>query len=164
MEVIRETNDKMESLFEQANSNPELKRELMHDPGAVAEKFGVDFKDDEIEHLKKLGALMDLADEIKTGRLYPRPPSFYPMHLWQIEEILEIFTHIMPGSIGPGPIFYPAQEWSFSRPGWVSYSLDGPNGGGSASRWGRPGPIFYPASLINFMKERMSQILQVLQG
>jgi hypothetical protein len=165
MEVKRELDDKMTGLFEQANGDPELKRLLLHDPAAVAEKYGVKFKEIEIENLKKIGSLMDLADEIKIGRLYPFPPIFYPMHVWQIQEILEIFTHIMPGSIGPGPIFYPAESnWAVYRPGWIAYSIEGGNGGGSLSGWGRPGPIFYPASLMNFMKERMEQILQVLQG
>ena len=164
MVVKRELDDKMTGLFEQANGDADLKRELLHDPLAVAEKFGVEFKEIEIEHLKKLGALMDLADEIKTGRLYPRPPIFYPMHIWQIQEILEIFSRIMPGTIGPGPIFYPAEpNWAFYSPSWVSYSFEG-RGGGSGISWGKPGPVFYPASLLNFLKERLSQILQVMQG
>jgi hypothetical protein len=165
MDVKRELDDKMTGLFEKANGDPDLKRQLLHDPASVAEKYGVKFKENEIESLKNIGALMDLADEIKIGRLYPRPPIFYPMHVWQIQEMMEIFTHIMPGSIGPGPIFYPAEpNWAFYRPSWIAYSFEGQGGGGSVSSWGRPGPIFYPASLINFMKERMAQILQVLQG
>jgi hypothetical protein len=165
--------EKMTNLFEQAYSNPELKRRLLHDPREVAAEFKVEFKADEIEQLQKLGGLMDLADEIKTGRLYPRPPIFYPMHVWQIQELLDIFTRLLPGSFGPGPIFYPAQEFgsqtmAFSahafNPGWVSYRGEDFTGGGSASRWVIPGPIFYPASLRNLMKERLVQILQVQQG
>lgn len=165
--------DKMTNLFEQAYSNPELKRRLLHDPRAVAAEYKVEFNSDEIEQLQKLGGLMDLADEIKTGRLYPRPPIFYPMHVWQIQELLEIFTRLLPGSIGPGPIFYPAPDFggqsvAFSarafNPGWISYRGEDPNGGGGTSHWEIPGPIFYPASLRNFMKERLVQILQVQQG
>ncbi|HMD90472.1 MAG TPA: hypothetical protein VKF38_15025, partial [Anaerolineaceae bacterium] len=61
MEEKRELGDKMTGLFEQANGDPELKRLLLHDPAAVAEKYGVKFKEIEIENLKKIGSLMDLA-------------------------------------------------------------------------------------------------------
>jgi hypothetical protein len=165
--------DKMKDLFEQAYSDPELKRELLHNPLAVAKKFGVEFNASEVEQLQKLGGLTDLALEIKTGRLYPRPPSFYPIHVWQIQELLEIISHVLPGTAGPGPIFYPASELGSQtamfaanayNPGWVTYPGDNGSGaGGTGSRWVTPGPIFYPAGLRNFIKQRLVQILQVKQ-
>jgi hypothetical protein len=174
--------DKLADLFEQANRDPALKRDLLRDPRAVAEKFGVKFNDDEVQQLQKLGALSELTEEIKFGRLYPRPPIFYPIHIWQIKELLEIFSRLIPGDIvtypGPGPIFYPA--WDFGqkpvfttrafRPGWVNYPGDDQGGSGSTWKGGVvygggviPGPIFYPASLRNLLKERLLQILQVSQ-
>ncbi len=153
----------MTALFEQAYKDPVLKRKLLHEPRAVAEKFKVEFKPDEIEHLQKLGALMDLADEIKTGRLYPRPPIFYPMHVFQIQEILEIVARIIPGGFHPGPISYRAEPMAFFRPGWNGYPPDDPGGGGGGvvSGWHIPGPIYYPAHLLNFMRESLEEILQV---
>jgi hypothetical protein len=173
--------DKMAGLFDQAHRDPALKAELLRNPHVVAEKFGVEFSDDEVMQLKKLGALTELADDIKFGRLYPRPPIFYPINIWRIKELLDIFTQLIPGDIvtypGPGPIFYPA--WDFSQkpvftarayhPGWVGYPADDQGGGGTVKVGGVfgggvvPGPIFYPASLRNFMKWRLQLILQVSQ-
>lgn len=167
--------DRLAELFEQAHRDPALKRELLRDPRAVADKFDVKFDDDEVQQLQNLGALSELADEIKFGRLYPRPPIFYPIHIWEIKELLEIFSRLIPGNIitypGPGPIFYPASKFggmpAFAarayHPGWVTYPGDDQGGGGGGVYGGGviPGPIFYPASLISFLKERLVQILQV---
>ena len=166
----------MTDLFEQANANPELKRELLHNPGEVGKKFGVEFNEEDIMHLQNLGALADLADEVKFGHLYPPGPIFYPIHIWQIQELVDIFTQLLPGSTfkfpHPGPIFYPAESGSQGvafaatafNPGWVSYRGEDPGGGGGTiSGWKIPGPIFYPAKLRNFMMERLAQILQVKQ-
>lgn len=164
--------EKLAELFEQAHHDLELKHQLLRDPRAVGDKFGVKFSDDEVKQLQQLGGLTELAEEIKVGRLYPRPPIFYPIHVWQIKELLDIFTHLIPG-----PIFYPAPDYSHMpvyttraayNPGWVTYPGDDPGGGGSSGGIHTgggviPGPIFYPAGLRNFIKERLVQILQVKQ-
>jgi len=168
------TEGKFSDLFEQAHRDPELKRELLRDPARVAEKFGVKLEEEEVLQLKKLGALSELAEEIKFGRLYPRPPIFYPINIWEINELVNIFTHLIPGDTitypGPGPIFYPASGFGRNmvfatqayKPGWVTYPGDdqggGVHGGGVIHI---PGPIFYPAGLRMLLKERLSQILQV---
>jgi len=170
---------KLADLFEQAHRDPELKRELLRNPRAVAEKFNVKLDDEEVQNLQKLGALTELADDIKLGRLYPRPPIYYPIHIWQIKELVDIFSHLISAeTITPsGPIFYPApdfgQQVMFAarayRPQWVTYPGDGDSGGGSGVGGGIhgggvvPGPIFYPAGLRRLMIERLVQILQVKQ-
>jgi len=169
--VEKETECKLTNLFEQAHRDPELKRKLLRNPQAVAKEFGVTLQDDEVVQLKKLGMLTEMADEIKFGRLYPRPPIFYPINLWEIQELVDIFTHLIPGGFtGPGPIFYPAdgfgQNMVFAtrayKPGWVTYPGDD-QGGGTVGRGvvHIPGPIFYPASLRVLLKERLAQILRV---
>jgi len=167
--------ENLTKLFEQAHRDPELKRELLRNPQAVAEKFGVKFNEDEVAQLQKLGSLSELAEDIKYGRLYPRPPIFYPIHVWQINELLDIFSHLIPG----GGVTYPGPEplipstygqtamfaMNAYRPGWVTYPGDDGQGGGSGGKgWAIPGPIFYPAGLRNILKERLVQILQVKQG
>ena len=159
-------NKNLTDLFEQVHRDPELKRRLLHDPAALAKERALEFSPEEIDHLKKLGGLMDLAEDINFGRLYPRPPIFYPIQMLQVEELLKIITQLLPGTLGPGPVFYPAGPWVFRRPGWIRYPTDDPTvGGGPRGPWGGggPGPVFYPASLINFMKERLFQIFQIRQ-
>ena len=158
-------NKNLTDLFEQAHRDPEFKRRLLHDPAALAKERDLEFSPEEIGHLQKLGGLMDLTEEISLGRLYPRPPIFYPMQMFQIEELLKIIARLLPGSLGPGPVFYPAGPWVFARPGSVTYPPDDPTtgGGGVIGGWGGPGPVFYPASLVNFMKARLFQILQIRQ-
>lgn len=172
--------DKRVELFEKAHRDPELKKQLIRDPRVVGEKFGVRFGDDEVLQLQKLGAIAELAEEIKFGRLYPRPPIFYPINVWQINDLLDIFTHLIPGNItypGPGPIFYPAPDFGLNvgfamhayPPRWVGYPSDDPGSGGGWKGGGIygggviPGPIFYPAGLRNILKQRLQYILQVKQ-
>jgi hypothetical protein len=179
-ETVKNVDEKREQLFEMANRDPELKKMLIRDPRAVAEKYGVKFSDEEVLELQKLAGIADLVDEVKFGRLYPRPPIFYPIHVWQINDLLEIFSKLIPSDFvgGIGPIFYPAPDYtqrsiSMTRaaypPGWVSYPGDDQGGGGSWKGGGIygggvvPGPIFYPAGLRNILKERLIQILQVKQ-
>lgn len=174
---MKKLDDELTELFEQAHRNPELKRELLRNPEAVAERFGVKLKDEEVQQLQKLGTLSELAEEIKYGRLFPRPPIFYPIDVWRINELLNIFSHLIPGDIitypGPGPIFYPAQPIGRNamfatrayNPDWVTYPGEQGSGKGGGSYAVRliPGPIFYPAGLHNLLKERLSQILQIRQ-
>lgn len=163
-------------LFEKAHQDPELKRELLQNPEAVGERFGVKFSDDEVQQLKKLGALSDLAQEIKYGRLFPPTPIFYPIDIWRVNELLEIFAHLIPGTItypGPGPIFYPAQPFGRNlafttrafNPDWVTYPGEpgAGQGGGGTIRHVIPGPIFYPAGLRMLIRERLVQILKIQQ-
>lgn len=180
-ENVKNIDDKRTELFEMAHRDPSLKKELIRDPRAVADRFGVKFSDQEIQELQKLSVVSELVQEVKYGRLFPRPPIFYPVRVWQINDLLDIFTQLIPsdfvGTIGPGPVFYPADigqqmGGSMTRAGsWVSYPGD-EGGGGGGGRWKGgsifgggvvPGPIFYPARLRNFMKERLIQILQVKQ-
>lgn len=177
--IAKKPDDRLTALFEMAHRDPELKAELLRNPQAVAEKYGVEFSEGEVQQLQNLGALTALTADIKYGRLYPRPPIFYPIHIWEINELLEIFKRLIPGPIfypAPGPIFYPAPP-DFQRfavyaargyhPEWITYPGDDPSGsgsgGGGSGKWGGviPGPIFYPASLISFIRIRLEQILQV---
>ncbi len=135
---MKKSEDRLAELFERAHRDPALKRELFSEPRAVGERFGIKFNDEEVQQFQKLGALSELAEEIKYGRLYPRPPIFYPIHVWEISELLDIFTRLIPGNIVtyPGPIFYPAPEFrkmsGFAarayHPGWVTYPGDDPGG------------------------------------
>jgi len=179
---ISKLDEGLANLFEQANRDPELKRELLRNPKAVAERFGAKFSDDEVLQLQKLGMLSELTEEIKYGRLFPRPPIFYPIDIWRINELVDIFAHLIPGGTvtypGPEPIFYPAHSFGrnmmfnlrYYKPGWVTYPGPEPGGGqgGSGGNVGGgggiiPGPIFYPAGLLNLLKLRLAQILQIRQ-
>ncbi len=147
-----------EDLFEQAHRDPALKSELLRDPKAVAEKFKVQLSEVEIEELKKVGSLVELTEEIKFGRLFKRPPIYYPIHIWQIQELTDIFSHLIEVGINvPGPIFYPIDVAKDHGENIVAG-----NTGGVYLKF-HPEWVFYPASLRQLIKERLVQILQAQQ-
>jgi len=166
---------KFEALFEAANRDPTLKKKLLQNPQAVAEEFGVKFTGPEVDQLKKLGAIVELAEDIKFGRLYPGIPPHvgYPVTVWKARELAGIIRQIIPPPLSgypaqrimrqaagrmamknfqvPGPIFYPPDDWPWGGGGW--------RGGGGVIFY-RPGPIFYPAGWLSQLEATLTQILQ----
>jgi hypothetical protein len=137
---------KKTELFELAHRDPELKRRLLRNPAAVAEEAGVKLEEEEIIQLKKVAALTDLGDDIVYGRLFPRPPIGYPERVWEIEELLDIFSSLV---IGAGPVSSPV--------------VGGEQGESVAMLAYNPIWIKYPASLRNMLKERLVNVLQIAE-
>ncbi|HVN55705.1 MAG TPA: hypothetical protein VMT46_15330 [Anaerolineaceae bacterium] len=165
----------LEALFEAANRDPALKKRLLANPRQVAEEYKVKLEDEDVEQLTKLGALVELADDVRFGRLYQLvdPRIFYPVSVWRVHEVVSIFRDLIP-HIGypapdvfqggrfsgmmrarfPNPIFYPADDTGGGFGGW--------HGGG----WGTvfyPGVIFYPAQLLNRLEAVLAAKLAATQ-
>ncbi len=150
-QITKSVDQKKADLFEQAHRDPELKRLLLQNPQAAAERCGVKLEEDEVEQLKKLGALSEMAEEIIYGRLYPRPPIYYPIHVWEIEELLGIFSTLV------------TDEMTLTTPAAARNIVAGTGDGGSGLIALHPEWVFYPAKLRNALKDRLMQILQVNQ-
>jgi hypothetical protein len=96
-------------MMDACDQDPKLQARLFHDPKAVAKEHGVELANDEVQQLKRVGALMSLVDEFKAGRVGGVPgPIFYPIDTWWKQAI---FNHVISyRSINDplfNPIFYP---------------------------------------------------------
>ncbi len=153
----------LEALFEAANRDPALKRRLLANPKKVAEEWKVNLSDQDIEQLTKLGVIAELADDVKFGRLYPKPgPIFYPISVWKVREVVDIIGNLFPHVSYRGPVSYRGQMGTFRVPGPIFYPPD--DGTGPAGRWGggsswgtvvNPGVIFYPPQLLSRIEENL---------
>ena len=154
----------LESLFEAANRDPALKRRLLANPKVVAEEWKVELNDQELEQLTKLGVLVELADDVKFGRLYPKPgPIFYPISVWKVREVADIIRNLIPHISYRGPVSYRGQIGNAHIPQTIFYPPDDGNGPGGkwggGSSWGmvvKPGIIFYPAELLSRIEENLA--------
>lgn len=137
-------------LFEQAHRDPEFKRLLLKDPGPVAEKCGVSLEEPEIEALKKLSVLVEFGDDIVFGRLFPPPPPGYPVEIWKVQELLDIFTSLIAEGL--------PTIGSFSN-----MTADGADESTTMvihpPRW-----VFYPPSWRIFLKDRLVAALRIKQS
>ena len=100
-------------MMEACEQDPKLKARLFRDPKAVAKEHGVELSDIEVQQLKRVGTLMDLASEFKAGRIGGRGPlNGYPVgyaiDTWWKDTI---FNHVVSyrSLYNPlfNPIFYP---------------------------------------------------------
>ena len=99
---------RMQELFDAAHRDRSLKVELLSDPQAVGERYGVKFTREETERLQKLGAFMEMADEAKVGTLFRRcdPRVCYTSTVWLQQEVIELVTVFVHPK---DPIFYPVE-------------------------------------------------------
>jgi hypothetical protein len=100
-------------MMEACDQDPKLKARLFHDPAAVAKENGVELSDNEVQQLKRVGALIGLVNEFKAGRVggrgpVPGYPIGYPIDQWWKGAI---FNHVIiyRSLYNPlfNPIFYP---------------------------------------------------------
>ncbi len=153
----------LESLLEAANRDPALKRRLLANPKLVAGEWKIELSDQDVEQLTKLGVIAELADDVKFGRLYPKPgPIFYPISVWKVREIVDIIGNLIPHVSYRGPVSYRGQIGTFHIPKPIFYPAD--DGTGTGGRWGgvsswgtvvNPGVIFYPAQLLTRIEENL---------
>lgn len=153
----------LESLFEAANRDPALKKRLLANPKAVAGEWKVELSDQDVEQLTKLGVIVELADDVKFGRLYPKiGPIFYPISVWKVREVVDIIGNLIPHVSYRGPVSYRGQFGNFHIPRPIFYPAD--DGSGAGGRWGgvsswgtvvNPGVIFYPAQLLTRIEENL---------
>jgi hypothetical protein len=108
-------------MMETCDQDQKLKARLFQDPKAVAKEHGVELSDDEVQQLKRVGALMSLVGEFKTGRVGRGPfgtyPIGYPIDQWWKSTV---FNHVVSyrSLYNPlfNPIFYPI-GYVFNAPG-----------------------------------------------
>ena len=94
-------------LMEACDQDPKLQARLFRDPAAVAKENGVELTDNEVQQLKRVGALKGLVDEFKAGRVGPGPiryPIGYPIDQWWRQAI---FNHVVSYRTLFNPIFNP---------------------------------------------------------
>lgn len=99
----------IKKMMDACDRDPKLQARLLHDPKAVAKEHGVELSADEVQQLKRVGALMSLVDEFKVGRVGGGPgPIFYPIDAWWKQAL---FNHVISyrSLYNPlfNPIFYP---------------------------------------------------------
>jgi hypothetical protein len=98
----------IKKMMDACDQDPKLQARLFHDPKAVAKEHGVELSNDEVQQLKRVGALMSLVDEFKAGRVVGPGPIFYPIDVWWKRAI---FNHVISyrSIYNPlySPIFYP---------------------------------------------------------
>jgi hypothetical protein len=88
-------------MFEAADKDHSFRSQLLANPRDVAKEWGVELDDREVERLIKLNAFLELADEIKWGRLYRfcDPRVCYPSTVWLQDDVIDIIR-----ILGPKPI------------------------------------------------------------
>ncbi len=141
-------NQEFETLFEAANHDPELKKRLLENPKAVAKEWNVALSDQEVEQLIKLNAVVELASDIKFGKLYPVPgPIYYPVNVWRIKELLQIIESVLPATqINPAtPVYRNAQSDAPTETVGTYEIAKIP-----------PGFIYYPPQFLNFAEKILS--------
>jgi len=99
-------------MMEACDQDPKLRARLLHDPAAVAKENGLELSDNEVQQLKRVGALINLVNEFKAGRIGRGPiggyPIGYPIDQWWKSTV---FNHVISyrSLYNPlfNPIFYP---------------------------------------------------------
>ena len=83
---------RMRKLFEAAHRDPRLKKQLLHSPMEVAAEWQVELSEQDAEQFLKLGKFLQVAEEFKSGTLYPvsDPRITYPMTVWRHEAMVDI--------------------------------------------------------------------------
>ncbi|UCG59877.1 MAG: hypothetical protein JSU70_10220 [Phycisphaerales bacterium] len=97
---------KIQELFEAAHKDRHLKLRLLDNPKKVAKEWGIELGPREAERLTKLGAFVELANEVKFGRVWRCDPKVcYPSTVWLRQELIDL----LEGIIRPDPdwIKYP---------------------------------------------------------
>lgn len=119
-------------MMEACHQDPKLQARLFHDPKAVAKEHGAELSNEEVQQLKRVGALMSLVDEFKAGRVGGPGPIFYPIDVWWKQAI---FNHVVSyrSLYNPlfRPIFYPIRP-IFYPIGYV-FNVGGPELGGEVA-------------------------------
>ncbi|HUI41769.1 MAG TPA: hypothetical protein VL523_07360 [Terriglobia bacterium] len=99
----------IKKMMDACDQDPKLQARLFHDPKVVAKEYGAELSSDEVQQLKRVGALMSLVDEFKAGRVGVGPgPIYYPIDTWWKQTV---FNHVISyrSLYNPlfNPIFYP---------------------------------------------------------
>jgi hypothetical protein len=92
----------VKKMMEACDKDPKLQAELFKDPKAFAAKHEVKLADEEVQQLKKVGALMQLVDEFTKGRPFGPGPIFYPIDIWWKQAM---FNHIISYRSLYNPLF-----------------------------------------------------------
>ncbi len=151
-------NEPVNKLMSEANINPQLRAELLRNPEAVAERFGVKLGEEEVARLKKLGAFTELVAEVKNGRISSCDPRVcYPSTLWEQNTLKELIAELIPRRRLPifYPVFYPAPDWTGASRSDVGRAY-------SAARLRArfiPEEIYYPADVFSHHFERLREDL-----
>ncbi len=99
---------KLQNLFEEAHKDRSLKIRLLSDPEKVAKERGIEFGKREVERLKKVGAVVEMLNEAKIGRVFRCDPRVcYPVTLWLKVEILDLIKEIVVVRPPGGGVTYP---------------------------------------------------------
>jgi hypothetical protein len=94
---------KMQELFEAAHKDRHLKLRLLDNPKKVAKEWGVELGPREVERLTKVGAFLELANEVKFGRVWRCDPQVcYPATVWLRQELIDLVE---------GIIIHPDPDW-----------------------------------------------------
>jgi hypothetical protein len=133
----KQPENRFEQLFEAANRDPDLKKKLLANPHEVAEQWNVKFSEHDVEQLTKLNAVVELANDVQYGRLYPKPgPIGYPIDIWRIRAVSDIFGLVIK-NIPKGYPPYRSFETNAAADVSAAFGLKI-----------IPGPIFYPIELL----------------
>ena len=94
-------------LFEAAHKDPVLRRRLLLEPRTVSKEWGVELDERAVERLTKLGAFVELAEEVAQGSVFSCDPTVcYPVRLWHRNAAAQLVRSVIRI---PDPIFYPAE-------------------------------------------------------
>jgi hypothetical protein len=114
MKQVRESDPRMEELFERAHRDPQLKKKLLADPVAVAKEWKVELGEREVEQLKKLNTFLEVAEEISLGSLYPpcNPLVCYPVSVWRNQAVVDLVSILEKWRwiFYPPPDFIPGRD------------------------------------------------------
>jgi hypothetical protein len=117
-------------LMEACDQDPKLQARLFQEPAAVAKEHGVELADNEVQQLKRVGALQGLINEFKSVRVGgPGPiryPIGYPIDRWWKQII---YNHVVSYRTLYNPIFNPI----FYPIGYV-FNAGRPFGGEASAR------------------------------
>jgi hypothetical protein len=92
----------VKKMMEACDKDPKQQAELFKDPKAFAAEHDAKLADEEVEQLKKVGALMQLVDEFTKGRGVSPGPIFYPADIWWKQAM---FNHIVSYRSLYNPLF-----------------------------------------------------------
>jgi hypothetical protein len=97
---------KTQELFEAANRDAQLKARLLANPRKVAEEWGVKLEERAVERLTKLGAFVELANEVAQGSVFRCDPRVcYPVDVWLRSEAVHLIRRLVYYHI-----FYPPPD------------------------------------------------------
>ena len=96
-------------MMEACDQDPNLRARLFQDPMAVAKEYKVELTGDEVTQLKRVGELVGLVAQFKTGRIGGRGPLSgypvgYPIDQWWKQVI---FNHVISYRTLYNPLFNP---------------------------------------------------------